>query len=194
MADFHKNIDKVCAERLADCRGGGRGKVTGLEYTFVTDLAEEPVSLEDFKKHARVDFATDDLLLAKYLKASRQKLERFAQLSFGERTVKLTAVSLVDNWAVMYGPVKSVTSGHTLFGQSIIKDSGGRYVEIEYETGWPDDELPEGIKIAICRYAAGLYAMREHLVLTVDGKVYEPRRFLDEAEKMVREWANPRMI
>lgn len=194
MADFYKNIDKVSAERLKDYLASKGNAVSGITYTLETDLAEEPVDLEFFREHCRVDFNTDDELLAKYLKAARESLERYAQLSFGERTVRLDAVKLTDDWRVMYGPIVEVLTDHNLFGQHIIRNSGGRYVTIRYKTGWPLGEVPEDIKIAICRYGAGLYAMREHLVLTIDGKVYEPRRMYDEAEKMINKWANPRFI
>lgn len=188
--DYYKNIDKLCCER--DLRPNGR-PVKGVEYTLLTDLAEEPVTLADFKLHARIDYNQDDALIEMYIKAARQHLEKVAQLSFGERTVRMTALSMVDNWKVMYGPVDEVTTDHTKFGKDIITNSGGTNVTIEYTTKWPTG-LPMDLVVAVCKYAAGLYAIRENVILNINGTVQNPEGYLDEAEKMVMRWGNVTFI
>ena len=187
MADFDSNIDQI-----ARLHPTGR-PVKGVEYTFITDLAVEPVTVEDFKIHAKIDYNTDDRLVAMYLKAARQHLEEVAQLSFGERTVQLTALSLVDEWRVMYGPINQVLTGQTKSGRNTIVNSGGTNVSIEYTTKWPTG-LPMDIVVAICRYAAGLYAIRENVILTDKGALQEPQNYLDEAEKMVMKYGNVTFI
>lgn len=183
--DYYKNIDKICDMQVS----GSDRPVRGVEYQFLSDLAAEPVTLEDFKAHCRVDYNMDDALLSRYLKAARQHLERVSQLSFGERTVRMTALSMVDNWKVMYGPVDTVTAPYTKFGKDIITNSGGTNVTIEYTTKWLTG-LPEDIVVAICRYGAGLYMVRESLVFSVNNVIQEPQKFLDEAEKMVMKYGN----
>ena len=190
MANYYKNEDKLCLER--DLIPTGR-PVKGVEYTFLTDLAVEPVTVEDFKIHARIDYNTDDRLVAMYLKAAREHLEKVAQLSFGERTVRMTALSMVDNWKVMYGPVDTVTAPYVKFGKDIITNSGGTNVSIEYTTKWPTG-LPMDIVVAICRYAASLYAFRESVVLSFDGKTIDPKQWLDESEKAVMKHGNVTFI
>lgn len=185
--DYYKNIDKICDLGSTD------RPVKGVEYHFVTDLTVEPVTLVEFKAHCRVDYNMDDALLSMYLKSARQHLERVAQLSFGERTVRMTALSMVDNWKVMYGPVDTVTAPYVKFGKDIITNSGGTNVTIEYTTKWPTG-LPMDIVVAICRYAAGLYAIRENVILTDKGALQEPQNYLDEAEKMVRKHGNVTFI
>lgn len=188
MADFYKNCDKIC-----DYRDNGQRPVSGVEYEFLTDLDTEPVTLEEFKQHCRIDYNVDDALLLTYLKAARQHLEKVAQKSFGERRVRMTALSMVDNWKVMYGPVDVVDEPYTKFGKDIITNSGGTNVTIEWSTRWPLG-LPLDIKVAIMRYGAGLYAIRENMILSVDGVVHEPNKWLDEAEKMVLRWGNVTFI
>lgn len=160
-----------------------------MTYTVVNDLTVEPVDIDDFKAHARIDFNTDDHLIEKYLKAARQYLEGWSQLSFGEKTIRVRALKLPPRWKLMYGPYRSVvTPGYTLFGDILME--GGSQIEVELETGWPNDELPELIVVAVCRYAAGLYAVRENLIYSVNGVPHEPSEIMDEAQKMLDPFRN----
>jgi len=196
MADYYKNSDYLGCDTLAS-RGFGRigqsrPAVEGVEYTVIDDLAQEPVTLADFKHHARVDFNTDDNLLAFYLKASREYLEQWSQLSFGVKTIRFTALRVPNRWKLMFGPYTAINDpDRTLFGaKGDILMQGGTDIDIELTSGWPNDELPEAIKVAICRYAAGLYAVRENLIYSVNGVPHEPSEVMDEAQKMLNPWRN----
>lgn len=187
--DYYKNIDKICDYHSPASKLG----VKGVEYHFLTDLTVEPVTLADFKLHSRIDYNLDDALCVKYIKAARQHLERVSQLSFGERTVQMTALEMVDNWKVMYGPVDQVKPPHTKFGKDIITNSGGRNVTIEYTTKWITG-LPVDIEVAIMRYAAYLYAVRESIVITEKGVPVDIAKMADDAEKTVKRWGNVTFI
>src|SRR5690606_39462766 len=104
--DYYKNIDHLgCLDRHG---------VAGIQYSTVTDLVTEPVTLEFFKQHARIDFDMDDNLCLAYITAARMELEQWGQVSFGVKTMRLTALELADNWRLMFGPVNTVvTSGYT---------------------------------------------------------------------------------
>lgn len=157
----------------------------GLKYTVVTDLSSEPVNTTFFKQHARIDFDTDDTLVASYLTAARQELESWGQISFGVKTMRITALELPKDWKLMYGPVDTVTtSGFTNFGD--ILREGGKEISVEYTTL---GIINETIKIAICRYAAGLYMIRENIIVNANGTV-QPSDWMDEAKKMIRPYIN----
>jgi hypothetical protein len=161
--------------------------VDGIQYRIVTDLENEPVTIEEFKQHARIDFDTDDNLITDYLKSARQELEQYSQLSFGNKTIKLLALRLPTNYRLMYGPVASITSptGLTLFGD-IVKDGNGEDVTIEYTTSWTGQGgLPLPIKIAICQYAAGLYMNRENILSGVSAST-----MLDQAKRTLDKYKN----
>lgn len=173
--DYYKNVDKLgCATKdtlFAKC----------VQYTVIEDLANEPVDVDFFKQHARIDFDTDDSLVTAYLKAARQELERWSQLSFGVKTIGLTALSLPKNYRLMFGKVDTVlTNGFTNKGD-ILKE-GGTDIDIEFTTL---DWIDEVIKIAICRYAAGLYLYRE----SKDGQ-----SSIDEAKVMLNPYRNITML
>lgn len=174
---FTKNADYL------RCRNETGGiPAVGIQYSVVTDLATEPVDLAFFKQHARIDFNIDDNLCAQYIKAARQDLERWSQLSFGVKTMRLRALQLPDNFRLMYGRVDTVTtSGYTNFGD--ILREGGKEVEIEYTTlDWIDDN----IRIAICRQAAALYVFRENITETK----YNAQVGLNEAKEMLKPYMN----
>lgn len=176
VMDFYKNIDYL------DCVNGSDTSAKGIQYSVITDLAVEPVTLDFFKDHARIDFDTDDTLASVYLKAARQELERWSQLSFGVKTMRLTALQLPKNYRLMFGKVDTVTTtGYTNVGD-ILKE-GGKDLTIEYTTlDWIDD----AIRIAICRYAAGLYINRE----TVTESKFAASTLQDEAKTMIKPYMN----
>lgn len=173
MANFDKNEDLI--EYTVNYP-------KGIQYNVLTDLSSEPVDVTFFKAHARIDFDTDDALIESYLKASRIHLEQWSQLSFGVKTMRLLALELPKNYKLLYGKVNTVTtSGYTLFGD-VIKE-GGTDITIEYTTTGVINDV---IKVAICRYAAGLYINREN----VQDTKYSAQVLQDEAKQMIRPFAN----
>lgn len=184
--DYYLNADKLCDNNGNPLLPGP--SLSGIQYSVINDLNGEPVTLSDFKAHARIDFDTDDTLCDMYLKSARQYLEGWAQRSFGVKTIRLTALNLPRNYRLMYGPVASIaTSGFESVGD-ILK--GGPYtdVSIEFTTEWLN--MPEAVKVAICRYAAGLYAIRENLIFSVNGVPHEPEKYMDEAMKILLPFSN----
>jgi len=174
--DYYRNVDRL------GCINENPLTARGVQYNVVTDLATEPVTLEFFKQSARIDFDTDDTLCEVYIKAARQELERWSQLSFGVKTMRLTALQLPKNYRLMFGKVDTVTTtGYTNIGD-ILKE-GGKDITVEYTTlDWIDD----AIRIAICRYAAGLYINRE----TITETKFAASALQDEAKTMLHSYRN----
>jgi len=174
--DFVRNIDKL------GCYSYGQRTAKGVQYTVIDDLATEPVDVDFFKQHARIDFDTDDSLVSTYLIAARQELEQWSQLSFGVKTIGLTALELPDNYRLMFGRVNTVTTaGYTNVGD-ILKE-GGTDIDIEFTT---IGTINDAIRVAICRYAAGLYINRENVVDTK----FSTQQKQDEAKEMLKPYMN----
>ena len=199
MADYYKNSDYFGCDTIAS-RGFGRigqtrSAVEGVEYVVLDDLVQEPVTLSDFKEHARIDFNVDDNLASMYLKSAREYLEQYSQLSFGDKKTQFTALRVPNRWKLMFGPFLPsypADNDHVeLFGaKKDILLNGGQNVDIELYTGWGAMGLPDAIKVSICRYAAGLYAIRENLIYSENGVPHEPTEVMDEAQKMLAPWRN----
>jgi len=173
--DYYKNIDHLENSNTPLT-------ARGVQYNVVTDLSVEPVDVDFFKEHARIDFDTDDNLVAIYLKSARQVLEQWAQLSFGVKTISLTALSLPKNYRLMYGRVDTITTANFTNVGDILKE-GGKDIDIEFTT---KDWISDDIKIAICRYAAGLYINREDVKETK----YSSSGKINEAKLMVQPYKN----
>lgn len=179
--DYYKNIDRLgCVnEKPLTARGVQYDEVVPVDYDSIVDL-------EFFKEHARIDFDTDDTLCRVYIDASIDELQDWAQMSFGVRTMRLRAKSLPDNYRIMYGRVDEVTtSGYSNTGDLL--DKGGKDIDFEYTT---IGRLNNAIKIAICRYAAGLYVYREQIVDTK----YNAQVGIDEAKNMIKPYRNITII
>lgn len=174
--DYYKNIDHL------GCTSNGSRYASGIQYQVIEDLTVEPVSLDFFKQHARIDFDTDDSLCEIYIKAARQALEQWSQLSFGVKTIGLTALSLPNNYKLMFGKVDTILTANFTNKGDILKE-GGTDIDIEFTTkGWIDDT----IRVAIARYAAGLYINRE----TVTETKYSAQTLKDEAKSMLQPYRN----
>lgn len=185
--DFYKNEDYFRKQGgLVD----SIPSTSGIQYHIVKDLITEPVSIEFFKAHIRVDWNTDDSLLEIYLKSARQYLERWSQLSFGAKEMKLTALRLPANYRLMYGPVDEITDYENL-GDTMLNPPL-KNVTIDFTTKW--EELPEAIKVAICKRAAGDYLIRENVLLTEKGNVQESKELYDEAQKLMLPFRNVTFI
>ena len=155
MADFDKNCDQLNALFPVY----ERDRVSGLQVTIISEAYYvEPYDLDDFKDHAKIDFATDDNLLNLYLKAARIDVEQYLQRSLGVRTINLLALHLPKNYRLPFGPVASITtSGFTLFGDIIKED--GKDVNIEYITS--DTLVNDSIIQSIYKQAFNYYENRD---------------------------------
>lgn len=175
--DYYLNVDKLgCYDSYHKL------SASGIQYSVIEDLEEEPVTLDFFKAHARLDFDNDDTLCEVYLKAARQELEQWSQLSFGVKTIGLTALSLPNNYKLMFGKVDTIVTANFTNKGDILKE-GGTDIDIEYTT---IGTINDAIRIAICRYAAGLYINRE----TVTETKYSAQSLQDEAKVMLNPYRN----
>ena len=155
MADFDKNCDQL--NSLFPVYE--RSRVSGLQLTIINESEYvDPWDLDDFKDHAKIDFATDDNLLELYLKAATIDVEQYLQRSLGVRTFNLLALTLPKNYRLPFGPVAEIfTAGFTLFGD-ILKE-GGKDVNIEYSTN--ASLVNDSIIEAIYKQAFNYYENRD---------------------------------
>ena len=161
--------------------------VRGIKYKVLEDLEYEPVTVEFLKQHIRVDFDMDDSLITNYLKSARQTLEKYGSLSFGVKKIRFSALNLVDNFPLDYGPITEIVDEtYELFGDTVV-DAGGEKITFDFLTGW-EPELPEDIKVAICQYAAGLYANRENILSGAT------RGYMDQAKKVIDGYRNYHVV
>ena len=141
-----------------------------------TDLATEPVTLQEAKDWMAVKTTEEDDIIEDLITRARQMVEKYTGLSFGEK--EITAVIHADGcgtpYALPYGPTISITSvlNRVAFSSSEVMVDGEDYqlqaglficrveglMEIVYEAGFL--ELPEELKGDILRVVAWLFQNR----------------------------------
>lgn len=133
-------------------------KLKGISYKF-TDESNfvEPVSLDEMKEYAGIDWQIDDNLVSSLIKSARQATERYLNKSLGVRTVLFKAQECYENYALSWVPVEQVlTSGFTVFSDLLVE--GGENISVEFITN--ASLVNEDIKEAIMMKATDSYNNR----------------------------------
>lgn len=169
-----------------------QGENTGLEVKIQAKPKVEPVTVQDFKKWAKIDLSEDDDMLDRILKASRIELEAYINQSLITQTVIAYWNTYAQEVPLPRGPVKSITTVERIYNgvsttltpteyetrgldfkrivPDVIYASGGRWkyaLKVTYQAGYGDtgESVPEDIKEAILKTALSLYDNRENFVV-----------------------------
>lgn len=149
MLPFFANLDVMNYDQNADILYSVRPpyKLKGISYQFTDETNYcEPVSLDEFKDYAGIDWQIDDFLVAKLLTSARVATEKYLLKSLGVRTVVFKAQECYENYELSWGPVEEViTEGFTVFSGLLVE--GGENIEVEFITN--ASFVNESIKEAI---------------------------------------------
>jgi len=174
--DYYKNVDHFCHNTESRT-------AKAVEYHVLEDLLTEPIGIIEVKEHLRVDYNNDDNLIKLYITAARQYLERYTQRSFGVKRFSFQALSIPDNYKLMYGPINEVFDRDN-FGDTII--NGGDRVSFEFTT--KDTLINDNIRNAIAMEAANRYMIREGIPLNDNGT--SPGKLENLAKELVNSYRN----
>lgn len=142
----------------------------------VVDDAEEPVTLDELKRHLAIDFDAHDELLADLLYAARESVEKYTNLSLIDTNLTVRWEALTTR-PLPYGPVKSITSvkdkdnvditTHTLEGQEggqmSIKADREEPTIVKYVAGF--DQVPNALRLAVMKCASDDFTNRTGISL-----------------------------
>jgi hypothetical protein len=124
-------------------------KLKGISYSFTDESEyEEPVTLDDFKNYAGIDWQIDDFIAGRLLTSARISTERFLNKSLGKRTVLFKAQECYENYALNWVPVEEVvTSGFTVESGLLVE--GGKNIAVEFitNTSLVSDDIREAIML-----------------------------------------------
>lgn len=122
-------------------------KLKGIQYKFTDETNYcEPVSLDEFKDYAGIDWQIDDFLVSKLLTSARVATEKYLLKSLGVRTVLFTAQECYENYPLSWVPVEEVvTPGFSVFSNLLVE--GGKDIEVEFITNasFVDETIKEAI-------------------------------------------------
>ena len=155
--DYFNNSDLLCGNTQTPY------KLKRPLYT-VLDVANfvEPVTVDEFKEFASIDFDTDDLQISQFITASRIQCESFLQRSLGERTVRFRALECPHNYFLSWGEVDepTVIGDYEVVGDYLVK--GGKSIDLIFTStdGLVNEQTKQGVLIL----ALQLYDKRDRFL------------------------------
>lgn len=82
-----------------------------MSVSLIVPPAEEPITLEEAKRHARVTTDSEDDLVAGYIVAARSALENYLNIKFLDQTLMMTVDAFFgERVRLPYGPVTDIES------------------------------------------------------------------------------------
>ena len=145
-----------------------------MEVVVVTDLASEPVSVQEAKDYMRISNNEEDTLIEELITSARQRLEGFTNRSFGTKTLKVRWNELNGWQELPYSPIQSITSVVNDDLTALTYESKGLEVKqvevfsfdgviVQYVAGFTT--LPKALKEAILKEVSTSYENRENYIL-----------------------------
>lgn len=142
-----------------------------MEIKIVTDLASEPVTLQEAKDYLRISNDAENSLIQELITSARQRLEKFTNLSFGVKTLKCRW-DYVNGWVeIPYQPNAVISACVNDANVALTYETKGleyKYlycnnatgVTITYTSGFTT--LPKALKEAILKEVSTSYENREN--------------------------------
>lgn len=160
--DYRRNEDKLCM-------GGGYRRLTNkFLHISMTDTGAEPVTLPEFKTHARITHSDDDAYIPSLLKAARQSIEKYCGISIVTKDIVHHLNNEAGGYELPYGPVQSITGVFNSDDEVYTIETKGidfptihtanSFMNVEYTAGMTT--VPEDLKLAIKMQALWLYEHR----------------------------------
>lgn len=145
-----------------------------MEIQIIEDLVSEPVTLQEVRDYLRITTTSEDDLLLEMVTDARERLEKFTNLSFGEKTLKCRWNALNGWQEIPYQPNAVISAcvnddnvaltyevrGLEYKALYCVNNTG---VTITYTTGFTT--LPKALKIAIMKEVATSYENRENFYI-----------------------------
>lgn len=153
-----------------------------IDIQIVTDVAsmsDEPVTLEEVKRHLNLQFDTsgsyefddDDTKLEDLIKQSRELLEQYTGVSMAVKTYRAVLRNECGGMAIPFGPVTSITSVLDVDGNTLVANQGYKltgslyefqsplscYINVTYVSGYTPENIPAGLKRALLEQIAWNY-------------------------------------
>lgn len=96
-----------------------------MQVKIITDIASEPVTLDEVKNFCRLDldYPGDDVTLALLVASAREKLEGFLNIYFGVKTIEVQFTG--HELKLPYGPTGDI--------ESVISDGVVQVLNTDYE-------------------------------------------------------------
>jgi uncharacterized phiE125 gp8 family phage protein len=142
-----------------------------FQLEIVTDLAVEPVTLQEAKDYMRISSDSENDLIEELITSARERIEKYTGLSLGLKTLKAYWFYFHVPAEIPYGPVTAINSvvddndvelEYTARGlqYKTLEAYSTQGLAIEYEAGFA--VCPKGLKLAILKQVSTDYENREN--------------------------------
>ena len=81
-----------------------------MQVEITSDLSVEPVSVAEARDYLRITTTAEDTIISGLITSARMRLEKFANLSFGAKTIKVYFNELYDWQELPSQPKATITS------------------------------------------------------------------------------------
>lgn len=147
--------------------------------TDVASLSDEPVTLDEVKRHLNLQFDTsgsyqfddDDTKLEDLIRQSRELLEQYTGVSMAVKTYRAVLRNECGGMAIPFGPVTSITTVADADGNTLVANQGYKltgslyefqsplscYIDVTYTAGYTPANIPAGLKRALLEQIAWNY-------------------------------------
>lgn len=187
MLPFFANLDAMNYDQNVDILYSAREpyKLKGISYSFIDESEYcEPVTLDEFKDYAGIDWQIDDFLVSKLLTSARVTTEKYLNKSLGVRTVRFKAQECYENYALSWVPVEEViTEGFTVFSDLLVE--GGENIQVDFKTN--ASLVNEAIKEAIMMKAMDSYNNRTRYL----SRYRETGQLVDRWKELLKDYRKP---
>jgi len=189
-----------------------------MRTSLITPPAETAVSLEDAKRHLRVDFDDDDVLIQAYIEAGTDLIQQQTARCLITQTWAVTFDAFEDPYLLPWAPVQdaeityfddanaSQTLATSVYGT--YADHRGFYIGLISGEAWPTvyarndaisvtfvagyggpDEVPAALKAALMVLVADMYANAESYTIGVSASSVPSSATADRLLAPYRRWS-----
>lgn len=150
--------------------GNGYNNLVPGTLQIITDVVVEPITLEELKRHLRVEFSDDDIYLQGTIAEAREEIEDELNLALGQKTIKVGIRNPKGDFKLPYWTPEAelieltdkdgevITADSYEFSAGILETSYSEIVYAEYSTGY--EMTPVKYKRKILERASYLYNHR----------------------------------
>jgi hypothetical protein len=146
-----------------------------MEIEIITDIEQEPLTLDEVRKYLRITTTSQDDVLEMLITSARERLERYTNLNFGVKTMKVrwdSLNSLQYGQELPYQPNAVIDTVLDDDDNEIdYEEKGLNYkkiyligtegVNVTYDSGF--ETLPSGLKNALLKEIATEYENRDNI-------------------------------
>ncbi|CAL1518200.1 hypothetical protein [Chitinophaga sp. MM2321] len=130
-----------------------------LDKTVITPPVEEPVTLEEMKTWASIDYDEKNMTIQGMIVAAREMLEEKYDIGIAKKTIRAIVDNSCGGIEITGSPIGNVTGfdrdGGDVelsiigVGNKFIESPCACYLEIEYESGYDLPDTPMALREAI---------------------------------------------